>query len=165
MKLIRHLEPVRDFDEPAHHPTAVIDSVADAPMFAGMARADVAAILDGFDEQSFNRGHRVTLEGFRGSDFYIILDGRARVSVDGANVATLGPGDFFGEIAVLGNGPRFATVSAETPVRCLVLSNGGLEQLLVAHPQLGVNLLRVVVDRFHELTGSKSPPHLRLAAP
>jgi CRP/FNR family cyclic AMP-dependent transcriptional regulator len=147
------------------HSPELLRSVLGAPLFAGIEPAEVKEILDAFDEQSFNRGHRITLEGLRGHDFYVIADGEARVTVDGWKVANLGPGDFFGEIAVLSEGPRTATVAAETPLRCLVLSNRALDTVLVAHPQMGVNLLRVVVNRFQELSGRGAPPSLRLATP
>jgi CRP/FNR family transcriptional regulator, cyclic AMP receptor protein len=165
MKLTDFHVSGRETVEPARHShsQAIVDGIAASALFAGVDPAEVGRILDEFDEQSFNRGHRITLEGLRGSDFYIIADGKARVTVDGWKVATLTVGDFFGEIAVLSNGPRFATVAAETPLRCLVLPNGGLERLLIAHPRVGVNLLRVVVGRFQELTGPSDPPHLRLA--
>jgi CRP-like cAMP-binding protein len=164
MKLTDYHVFNRDTVEPTRHSQIVVDVAAGSPLFAGVDPVEVGRILDEFDEQSFNRGHRITLEGLRGSDFYIIADGKARVTVDGWKVATLGPSDFFGEIAVLSNGPRFATVAAETPLRCLVLPNGGLERLLIAHPQVGVNLLRVVVGRFQDLTGRNDPPHLKLAS-
>jgi CRP-like cAMP-binding protein len=144
-------EPEGQVDDRGH-PQEVLADVLTAPLFAGIDAAEATAILDRFDEQSFNRGHRITLEGMNGSDFYVIAAGRARVTVDGWKVAALGPGDFFGELAVLGDAPRVATVAAETPLRCLVLSNSGLEELLVAHPKLGVNLLRTVAGRFRDLT-------------
>jgi len=164
MKLTDYHVFNRETVEPARHSRAIVDSVADSPLFAGVDPAEVGRILDEFDEQSFNRGHRITLEGLRGSDFYLIADGKVRVTVEGWKVATLAAGDFFGEIAVISNGPRFATVAAETPLRCLVLPNGGLERLLIDHPQVGVNLLRVVVGRFQDLTGRNDPPHLKLAS-
>ena len=134
------------------HPEEIVDAVAAAPLFFGIDRDEVARILRAFDEQSFNAGHRITLEGLRGSDFYVITQGRAGVLVNGRRVAQIGRGDFFGEVAVLGDGMRSATVAAETPMRCLVLSNNGLEELLVQHPHLGVNVLREVVSRFRELS-------------
>jgi CRP-like cAMP-binding protein len=164
MNLTDHHVFNRNATEPARHTQAVIDSVGGSPLFAGIDPGEVAQILDEFDEQSFNRDHRITLEGLRGSDFYVIADGEVRVTVEGWKVGSLGRGDFFGEIAVLSNGPRFATVAAETPLRCLVLPNGGLERLLIAHPQVGINLLRVVVGRFQDLTGRNDPPRLKLAS-
>jgi len=129
-----------------------------SPLFEGMQPREIGAAVRAFDEQSFNAGHRITLEGLRGSDFYVITSGRARVTVEGWKVATLEAGDFFGELGVLGDGLRFATVSAETPLRCLVLPNDGLEALIVEHPRIGVNLLRQVINRFHDLAGRRQPP-------
>ena len=121
-----------------------------SPLFDELSGAEIADVLGAFDTQSFNAGHRVTLEGFRGREFYLIVEGRAAVTVSGRRVAELGPGDFFGEVAVLRDGLRSATVTAETPLRCLVLSDESLEQLLVAHPRVGVNMLREVLGRFPE---------------
>lgn len=123
---------------------------ASSPLFDELTESEIADVLGAFDTQSFNAGHRVTLEGFRGREFYLIVEGRAAVSVAGRRVAELGPGDFFGEVAVLRDGLRSATVTAETRLRTLVLSNDSLEQLLVAHPRVGVNMLREVLGRFPE---------------
>ena len=123
---------------------------ASSPLFDDLSEAEVDDVLRAFDTQSFNAGHRVTLQGFRGREFYLIVEGHAAVSVGDRRVAELGPGDFFGEIAVLRDGLRSATVTAETKLRCLVLSNDSLEKLLVAHPRVGVNMLREVLGRFPE---------------
>jgi CRP-like cAMP-binding protein len=148
------------FDRRSHTDT-VVDLLLAARLFEGIQREEIVEILRAFDEESFNAGHRITLEGLRGCDFFIVVDGRARVSVDGWRVTTLHRGDFFGEVGVLVDGVRTATVSAETPLRCLVLPNGGLEPLLVAHPRLGVNLLRQVATRFRDLTTEVRPPRRR----
>lgn len=133
-------------------------SLAGSPLFEGLAPAEVDEILSSFDHQSFNAGHRVTLEGFRGREFYLIAEGAAVVTVGDRRVAALGPGDFFGEVAVLSDGLRSATVSAETPLRCLVLSDDALERLLVAHPRVSVNMLREVVTRFSAATAKPRRP-------
>jgi CRP-like cAMP-binding protein len=147
-------EPRRDPDRAGtdgSHTREVIEAVLSSPLFADIGEPEIVEILRSFDEQSFNPGHRIALEGLRGSDFYVIAGGRAAVSVDGAPVATLVAGDYFGEMGVLGDGRRLATVSAETPLRCLVLANNGLEAVIGAHPVVGINLLRQVVSRFHGL--------------
>jgi CRP-like cAMP-binding protein len=133
-------------------------AVAAAPLFAGMDTSEIGRVLANFDEVHYLRGRRVVLEGLRGSDFFLVVAGTAAVIVDGWRVATLGPGDFFGEMAVLGAGLRTASVRAETPLRCLVLPNGKLEALLLEHPQLGLNVLHVLVTRFTDLTGRRQPP-------
>jgi CRP/FNR family transcriptional regulator, cyclic AMP receptor protein len=138
------------------HTDGLIDSLLSARLFAGIDREEIVAILWEFDEQRFNRGHRVTLQGLRGSDFYIVVDGYARVLIDEKEVAKLGPGEFFGEVGVLSDGLRTATVEATTQLRVLVLSHNGLEPLLMAHPKLAVNLLRDVLNRFRSVSSEAS---------
>ena len=133
----------------------VLERLSQAPLFEGIDRREVAKILAVFDDQHFNAGHRVTLEGFRGSEFYIITEGWATVVANGATVGVLGPGDFFGEMAVLGDGLRSASVIAETPLRCLVLANNALAAVLETHPKLGVSMLHEVISRYKGAVGSR----------
>lgn len=121
-------------------------------LLAGLPPEEIEDVLATFDTQRFTTGHRVTLEGYRGREFYLIAEGRAAVSIAGRRVAQLGPGDFFGEVAVLGDGLRSATVTAETPLQTYVLSDDALERLLVAHPKVGVNMLREVLARFADVS-------------
>ncbi len=142
-------------DPPAGcRPDELVHQMLHVPLFSGIDAGEVRAILALFDEQRFSPGHRITLEGLRGSDFFVILDGEAKVTVDETTVARLQPGDFFGELGVLGDGLRFATVAAVTPLRCLVLPHGHLKRLLVDHPQMSVNVLGEVVSRFKDLAGA-----------
>ena len=131
-----------------------------SPLFERLTDSEVADVLGAFDTQSFNAGHRITLEGFRGREFYLIVEGTAAVTVGARRVAELGPGDFFGEVAVLRDGLRSATVTAATRLRCLVLSDDALERLLVAHPRVGVNMLREVLGRFPEADGDDVRPRV-----
>ena len=144
---------------PSHRPDGdLAAALVGAPVFAGMDRHEVAQVVAAFDEVRFPSGRRVLLEGWHGSDFFVIVTGSASVLIDGWRVATLGPGDVFGEIAVLDEGVRSASVRAETPLHCLVLPNGKLDQLLIDHPQLSLNLLRSVVGRFAGTAGRRQPP-------
>lgn len=156
MKLIRtRSEEIDDGDgvpAPGPAPDGALDT---APLFDGLESDEVGQILASFDQQHFNAGHRVTLEGFRGREFYLIAGGTAEVTIEGRRVAGLGPGDFFGEVAVLSDGLRSATVTATTPLSCLVLSDDGLERLLVEHPRLSVNMLRAVATRFSAATAPR----------
>jgi len=144
--------------------TALAAALADAPLFADCDPKDVARALAEFDDVHFPSGRRIVLEGLRGSDFFLVVAGAAAVLVDGWRVATLGPGDFFGEIAILGDGLRSASVRAETPLHCLVLPNGKLEQLILDHPQLGINVIRSVIGRFRDVSGRRQPPASELAS-
>ena len=136
----------------------LVSAVADSPLFAGMPQAEVARAVREFDEARYPSDRRIVLEGQRGCDFFVIVVGTAAVLVDGWRVATLGPGDFFGEMAVLGDGQRMASVRAESPMHCLVLPNDKLPDLVLAHPRLGVNLMHSVVRRFTDLNRRRPPP-------
>jgi CRP-like cAMP-binding protein len=138
--------------------SATVAQLRDAPLFAGLDAEAVAAAMETFEEVHFLPGHRIVVEGLRGSEFYLIVAGRASVLVDSWRVADLHPGDFFGEIAVLGDGLRSASVRAETPLHCVVLPNGRLEQLLLDQPRLGVNLLRALAARLQNVGGRRQPP-------
>jgi len=144
--------------------TEAASALSDAPLFEGCDRATIARALLEFDDVHFPTGHRVVLDGLRGSDFFLVVAGTAAVLVDGWRVATLGPGDFFGEIAILGDGLRSASVRAETPLHCLVLPNGKLEKLILDHPQLGINLIRTVIGRYQGVAGRRQPPASEVAS-
>jgi CRP-like cAMP-binding protein len=154
-----------DQDPPVdYRPEELSEALAESPLFDAMPDAEVLEVARSFDEQRFNSGHRITLEGLRGTDFFIILEGHARVSVDGRTVGHLRRGDFFGELGVLGDGLRFATVTAETPLHCLVLPHGELKPLLVDHPQMSINVLGEVVNRFQDLAERRQAEKWGLSA-
>ena len=90
-----------------------------------------------------------------GPEFFIILEGRAAVIIDDEKVATLGHGDFFGEVAALDGGPRTASVKAETLLRCVTLPAGGLREFLLEHPVVAVNLVPEIARRFRNATSAR----------
>ena len=98
-------------------------------------------------------GHVVVHEGDEGSEFFVVAEGSARVSVgDGTAVADLGPGSFFGEMALLDGGDRVATVTATTELELLVLHRDEFNEMLsFAMPTLAPKLLAVVGRRVREL--------------
>lgn len=85
-----------------------------------------------------------------GVGFFIIVDGEAAVSVDGTRVATLGPGDYFGELALISKQVRTATVTAVTPLRCLVLMFADFRDFARGNPDVLWNLLEHVVGLLAE---------------
>lgn len=129
-----------------------------SPLFDGLAEQEVSRVLARFDTTHFPAGHTVLREDLKGNDFFIIVAGTAAVLVGGRRLGQLGPGDFFGDLGVLSDGRRLASVRAERPLHCLVLSNGLLEQLLLDHPRLGVNMLRGLVTRFRSVGGWQAVP-------
>ena len=135
-----------------------IPHLRSSPLFQRFDDAELVAMCDDLCEGIFRPGHRILTQGTAGMEFFLILDGTAEVDVDGEVVATLEPGDFFGEVAALGEGVHTATVRATTQLRCLYLPNGTLRPFLLDHPQLAVTLLHQVVRRFRSVVTSAPVP-------
>src|SRR5262245_64538454 len=100
-------------------PTAA--DLAAVPTFASWSASEREQLAVWFDTQEASEGVRLTGEGAAGYSFFVLADGRAAVTADGAEVASLGPGDFFGEIAIIGSGRRSATVTTTTPATLYVM--------------------------------------------
>jgi CRP/FNR family transcriptional regulator, cyclic AMP receptor protein len=133
----------------------VIPTLKGMALFRGLSGEELRDVADRFDDAIFLAGHGVLTEGMQGPEFFIILDGQASVEIDGDRVATLGPADFFGEVAALDGGPRTASVKADTQLRCLTLPIGGLRQFLLDHPVVAVNLVPEIARRFRSVITKK----------
>ena len=105
-------------------------------LFAGLAPGDRAAVAAAVGELSVEAGSALTTEGDFGHGFFAIEQGTADVLRDGELVATLGPGDVFGEIALLASGRRTASVVATSPMRLLTLFKRDLWALEAQSPEL-----------------------------
>jgi CRP-like cAMP-binding protein len=90
------------------------DTIARVPLFAGLEKRELQHIANSFKERRFQAGSTLASEGQSGAGFFIITEGRAKVSVGGDEHGSIGPGDYFGEIALIDDGPRSATITAET---------------------------------------------------
>ena len=133
----------------------VIPTLESMSLFRGLPHSELETIAGQLDDATYLAGHGVITEGMGGPEFFIILDGRAAVIIDDATVATLGPGDFFGEVSALDGGPRTATVKAETMLRCVTLPAGGLREFLLEHPVVAVNLVPEIARRFRNATAAR----------
>jgi CRP-like cAMP-binding protein len=125
-----------------------LEHIAAVPIFAGCTRAQLQEISRVADELTVPEGTVLARQGAYGSELFVIIEGTARVTRDDELVATVGPGGFLGELAVLARVPRNATVTADTKMDLLVLTPVGLSQLLDDIPGLARHLLTEVVDRF-----------------
>ena len=94
------------------------DLLKNVPLFADLKGKELKRIAQAMNEKRVDAGQTVTEEGKMGVGFFVIESGTARVTVGGEEKRTLGPGDYFGEIALIADLPRTATVTAETPLRC-----------------------------------------------
>jgi CRP-like cAMP-binding protein len=126
---------------------AAVADLAGVPLFASLDEAQLQELAGWFHVQNAGEGRRLVGEGAPGYTFFVILDGTAQVTADGVSLVTLGPGDFFGEIAILGAGQRTATVTSTSPVRMLVLFGTEFRQLEAAHPAIAAELTAAMQTR------------------
>jgi len=130
---------------------ARLDRLRSVPLFASCTDKELTFIASRADEVDIPTDRVLTEKGKSGGDFFIILEGKAEVeAVQGKR--TLGPGDFFGEIALIDNGPRTATVKAATPMRCLVLGHSQFRDVLHQNGEIAVKILRAVTERLRAAT-------------
>ena len=128
-----------------------VERLRSVPLFGGCNEKELAFIASRTDEVDLPAGKVLTEKGKSGGDFFIILQGQAEVDADRGK-RTLGPGDFFGEIALIDNGPRTATVKATTAMRCLVLGNEQFRDVLHQNGEIAVKILRAVTERLRAAT-------------
>jgi CRP-like cAMP-binding protein len=116
---------------------ATADDLVDIPLFEGLDADGRTEIAPWFEVQEISPGVRLIGEGCHGYTFFVLQDGSVTVSIDGVEVRTLGSGDFFGELALLGDGTRTATVTTASPSRVLVLFGTEFRQLQQKYPDIG----------------------------
>ncbi len=131
--------------------------IADVPMFSACTKQEIKRIAALADRVEIPAGQPLTKEGDRSKEFFIIAEGEANVTVRGNQVATLGPGEFFGETALLDPGPRTATVTAGTPMVVYKVVGEDFRSLLIDVPFIARNILRGIARRMRELT--EAPTH------
>ncbi len=137
--------PVRSTTSPgAKRPVDVIERV---PLFANMSPRDTEGIAALFKERRFAPGETVTKEGTGGAAFFVIESGQATVSAGGQQRATLAAGDYFGEIALIDEGARSATVTADTELVCYGLTYWEFRPLVQQNATIAWNLLQTLARR------------------
>lgn len=99
------------------------------------------------DEVDFVAGRTLIKEGTAGREFFVLIDGSVDVRRKGRKIDALGAGDYFGEVALITDRPRNATVTTTSPVRALVLTKQNFRQLLAENPLLSLKVLNAVGER------------------
>jgi len=132
---------------PAQPKGSMADRLRDAALFAACTREELSAIAQLAVEVQASAGRVLTQEGEPGCAFYLIENGMAAVTRQGRRLTTLGPGSFFGEMALLDRGPRTATVTADTAMKLLAFDEGGFAALLGKAPAVARKILEVVAER------------------
>jgi CRP-like cAMP-binding protein len=120
----------------------IVDEIAGFALFADLATPQLERVAHTFEEQVYAEGDRVLRQGLSGSAFHVILDGDAVVVIDGNERATLGRGDYFGEVSILLGEPPGADVIATRPLRCLVLAGHLVQPFLLDNPPVMFRMLQ-----------------------
>ena len=123
------------------------DLIHKVPLFARCSRAELKEIAMLADEIDLHEGKEMTREGEPGREFFVLLEGTADVRKKSRKVNALGPGDFFGEIALVSREPRTATVIATSPVRALVITDRSFRRLLEESPQVQTKVMEAMAKR------------------
>jgi CRP-like cAMP-binding protein len=121
--------------------------IRQVPLFARCSRHDVKQIAQIADEIDLKEGTEMTREGAPGREFFVLLEGTAEVERGGQKVNALGPGDFFGEISLISEEPRTATVRASSPVRALVVTARSFRRLIDETPEIKTSVMEAMADR------------------
>ncbi len=124
-----------------------VQALKSAPLFEGLSRKHLTQLARVSEDLEVEPGTVLTKEGEIGHEFFVIVDGEIKVTRKKRRIATRGGGDFVGEIALLEDVPRTATVTAETPVRLFVLTGKDFRQLLDENPAVERKVLRALARR------------------
>ncbi len=130
-------------------PDEAVDLISSLSLFADLGGPQLEAISHIFEETTFAPGQRILRQGITGSNFYVVVDGEASVKIDGEERASIGRGDFFGEMSLLLGGAPTADVTARTPLRCLVLAGPDLHGFLDKFPTVMYRMLVAMARRLN----------------
>ena len=120
----------------------IADAIAGMAIFVDLARPQLMGVASRFEEAFFPKDARILRQGLTGSGFYVILEGEAEIRVDGQRRATLGRGEFFGEVTALLGGSPVADVVATRDLHCAIIPSHALEAFLLAHPKVMLRMLQ-----------------------
>jgi CRP-like cAMP-binding protein len=124
-----------------------VEALARLSLFADVAHPQLEALAHSFGEEVFAEGQRVIRQDVTGGGFYVILDGDAKIVIDGQERARLSRGDFFGEISILTDEAPTADVIATSLLRCLIIPDNELKAFLVKQPSVMYRMLQIEARR------------------
>ena len=124
-----------------------VEALARLSLFADLTHPQLEAVAHSFDEEVFAEGQRVIRQDVTGGGFYVILEGEAKVVIDGQERARLSPGDFFGELSLLTDEPPAADVIATSVLRCLLIPDNELKAFLLKQPTVMWRMLQIEARR------------------
>jgi CRP-like cAMP-binding protein len=130
---------------------AVFDLLRQVPLFSDLERRELEQVASSLKERTFRAGQTVATEGESGVGFFVIEDGEAKVTVRGEERGRLGPGDYFGEIALIAESPRTATIVAETDLRCYGMTFWDFRPLVEQNGSIAWKLLQALSKKLRQV--------------
>lgn len=129
-----------------------VDALGRVPLFAGLSKKELTQLARMSDDVEVDEGHVLCREGQTGREFFVIVDGDVEVTRKGKAVRRRGGDDFFGEIALLEDIPRTATVKAKTPLRLFVLTRRDFRHLVETSPSVERKVMQSLARRLLALS-------------
>ena len=129
-----------------------VDALKQAPLFSELSKKELAELATHAEDMEVSEGQAIVREGETGHEFFVILEGEIEVTAGGKHVATRGGGDFVGEIALLEETKRTATVVAKTPLHVLVLTRQDFRRLVDDNPSVERKVMQALGRRIVELS-------------
>ena len=129
-------------------PSATVDLLRQVPLFSDLDNRELQEIAGSMKQRTFRSGQQIAVEGESGVGFFVIEDGQASVSVGGDEVRRLGPGDYFGELALIAQSPRTATVTADTDLKTYGMTFWDFRPLVEETPGIAWKLLQGAVKQY-----------------
>jgi CRP-like cAMP-binding protein len=130
--------------------------LASVPLLAGLGQKDLEEVGQLADEIDVQAGKVLATEGHMGEEFFVILDGTVAISKDGAKIRDMSAGQFFGELALLGNVPRSATATATTPAKLLVVGHREFKALMSDQPAVRDRVMSGIAKWIANLTPDRA---------
>jgi CRP/FNR family cyclic AMP-dependent transcriptional regulator len=124
-----------------------VEALKRAPLFEGLSRNELAELAQRSEDMELEPGTVLCREGEIGHEFFVIIEGEVEIERRGKSLGTRGAGDFIGEIALLEEVERTATVTAKTPLRVFVLTTTAFKRLVEQHPNVELKVLRTLAHR------------------
>ena len=124
--------------------------IARVPLFAGLEKRDLQRIATSFKERRYKAGDKIASEGHGGAGFFVVAEGTAKGDVGGREVATLGPSDYFGEIALIDEGARTASVKAETDMTCYAMTLWEFRPIVETDARIAWKLVQALAHKLRE---------------
>jgi CRP-like cAMP-binding protein len=141
-----------------HSQNTKAEALGRAPLFEGLSKKDLVRLAQVCEDVEIPEGKLLCAEGQFGSEFFVIVDGEVEVTRGSERIGVCGPGDFFGEIALVENVRRMADVRAITPLRVYVLTRQSFLQLLDENRDVERKVLRALVRRLASITSDPMAP-------